>query len=159
MTITEKSRVVIDTTKLFLKIRSLDNFLNYFTTVHNLQSLIRDYVFYKVCLVFRKKDLYLNITQKLTFHEIRRISYGFPMDFMGEICQISWVKSAGFQGWNPPDFERQLAGMVSPMFSEIANLCRVNRNDLQSSSWCWHDVMTLWHHIHGDRCLQTIISD
>ena len=48
-------------------------------------------------LVFRKKDLYLIITQKLTFHEIRRISYGF-------------------HGWNPPDFERQLPGMVSPMF-------------------------------------------
>ena len=28
-------------------------------------------------LVFRKKDLYLIIMQKLTFYEIRRISYGF----------------------------------------------------------------------------------
>ena len=99
-------------------------------------------------LVFRKKDLYLIITQKLTFiksggfHEIWQISGG-PVDFV----QISWnlvdfrwnladfrwnpadfirisgeisgfrtdfVKSAGFQVWNPPDFERPIARNGKP---------------------------------------------
>ena len=43
-------------------------------------------------LVFRKKDLYLIITQKLTFHEIQRISYGFHESWQisGEIRQISY---------------------------------------------------------------------
>ena len=50
-------------------------------------------------LVFRKKDLYLIITQKLTFHEIRRISYGFRTDFR----------------WNPPDFVR-ISGVKSARF-------------------------------------------
>ena len=49
-------------------------------------------------LVFRKTDLYLIITQKLTFHEIRRISYGFY-----EIWRISW---------NPADFTQ-----ISPVKS------------------------------------------
>ena len=60
-------------------------------------------------LVFRKKDLYLIITQKLTFHEIRRISYGFHeiQWISGEIWQISpwnlW-NPADFR-WNPADFQ------------------------------------------------------
>ena len=62
-------------------------------------------------------------------HQISWISWNLPdftdfmksarfhgwnlLDFMGEICQISWVKSTGFHGfheicriswWNPPDF-------------------------------------------------------
>ena len=32
------------------------------------------------------------------------------------------------------------------LFSEINNLCRVNRNELQLSSKCQLDVMTLSHH-------------
>ena len=40
------------------------------------------------CLVFRKKDLYLIITQKLTFVEIRRISSEIQQ-ISGEIQQIS----------------------------------------------------------------------
>ena len=46
-----------------------------------------------IFLVFRKKDLYLIITQKLTFHEIRRISWNpwNPADFR-------------WNPWNPVDF-------------------------------------------------------
>ena len=98
------------------------------------------------CLVFRKtKDLYLIITR------IQRISWNpwsqpppcihqtgvfaetlafirFWVDFTGEICWISWVKSARFHGWNPPDFKGEirriskdeLPGMVSPMFIRVS---------------------------------------
>ena len=53
-------------------------------------------------LVFRKKDPYLIITQKLTF----LISWN-PADFVrisGEIHQISY----GFYVWNPPDFTGEI---------------------------------------------------
>ena len=96
-------------------------------------------------MVFRKKDLYLIIAQKLTFliswnppyftPEIRQISPWNPPDFTPEICrisplnlpdftgeihQISHLKSASFH----PEIRRisrviskdQLPGMVSPMF-------------------------------------------
>ena len=58
------------------------------------------------CLVFRKKDLYLIITQKLTFHEIRRFSYGFHeiQWISGEIWWISW------NPWNPADFTMKSGG-------------------------------------------------
>ena len=71
-------------------------------------------------LVFRKKDLYLIITQKLTFMKsggFQVKSGRFRMDFM---------KSANFR-WNLPDFTHeirriskdQLPGMVSPMFAVV----------------------------------------
>ena len=37
-----------------------------------------------------------------------------PLDFTGEICWISRVKSARFHGWNPPDFERPIARNGKP---------------------------------------------
>ena len=58
-------------------------------------------------------------TKTIQFDECRREA--MTLDFTGEICWISWVKSAGFYGWNPGEIRRiskdQLPGMVSPMFS------------------------------------------
>ena len=41
----------------------------------------------------------------------------FHMDFTGEICQISHLKSTGFQVWNPPDFERPIVRNGKPYVS------------------------------------------
>ena len=77
---------------------------------------------YTVCLVFRKKDLYLVITQRLTLMK----SGGFRADF-SEIWRISseiWHISCGFHLKSTRFHEirriskDQLPGMVSPM------LCR-----------------------------------
>ena len=72
------------------------------------------------CLVFRKKDLYLIITQKLIFIKSR----GFRADFMwnpptkliNQIFQeklqfygVLWEGYVMFFTWNPPDFERPIA--------------------------------------------------
>ena len=68
-------------------------------------------------LVFRKKDLYLVITQKLTFlisWNLADFRWNLP-DFTPEICQISRVKSR----WNPPDFERPIARNGKPYVSAV----------------------------------------
>ena len=101
----------------FLKTRTVYRFENWHIrqndgntiTISNLLTIMLEKSFsFTIWLVFRKKDLYLIITQKLTFMK----SGGFQ------------VKSGGFHGWNPLDFRRevrriskdQLPGMVSPMF-------------------------------------------
>ena len=79
-------------------------------------------------------DLYLIITLKLTFHEIRRISYGFheiwwisswnPADFtqispvkstqnykskcFSKNSSVWWMQGGGFHLWIPPDFTLKL---------------------------------------------------
>ena len=101
-------------------------------------------------LVFRKKDLYLIITQNLTFHEIRRISWN-PADFIRiswnpadfiwiswnlvdftlksnrfhhEIWQISgeiWQISPRYHLWNPPKIIKASVSAKTLQFDE----CRV----------------------------------
>ena len=60
----------------------------------------------KSFLVFRKKDLHLIITQKLTF-----------------------MKSAGFHGWNPADFRWNPADFTGEIRHEIHRISRWNPPD------------------------------
>ena len=77
-------------------------------------------------LVFRKKDLYLIITQKLTFMK----SGGFQ------------VKSGRFRTdfrWNPPDFERPIARNGKPCF--FASMETVNYFD--NFNWYYFNELFL----------------
>ena len=94
------------------------------------QYMVPTFSDWQISLIFglSKERPILDHHAKAHIHEIRRISHlkssGFytwnPLDFMGEIRQISRVKS----GWNPPDFERPIARngkpYVSPDFSSIS---------------------------------------
>ena len=68
-------------------------------------------------LVFRKKDLYLVITQKLTFmksggfHEIRQISWG-------RFHEIWWIKSSGFHEIWQISCEIHLQKLINQIFQE-----------------------------------------
>ena len=73
------------------------------SSANSVQLIVTSTQTIQYCLVFRKKDLYLVITQKLTFMK----SGGFHADFVWispEICRISYgfhlLKSAGFRKTN-----------------------------------------------------------
>ena len=86
---------------------------------HDLQTYLSSFDLFiteGTLLVFRKKDLYLIITQKLTFHEIRRIS---P------------VKSV----WNPPDFTREIC-----MKSTGFHLKSTRFNEIHMKSTGFHEI-------------------
>ena len=86
-------------------------------------------------LVFRKKDLYLIITQNLTFHEIRRISYGFH-----EIRQISWISYGFHEIWRISYGFHEI-WWISPMksggFHEICEIQQIS-GEIQQISPRYH---------------------